>query len=302
MSVVPVWSLLPGPIDFVYAIVGDLRDGHFVIAGIPHEYARDVAVEVAEASKREQLGVWSTVGIDEARMASADALIRTHGTENRSGSGIIWVNAIDNEVATSWINYANEFASKDITPKVCVAVPTSCARKCKEEKHLRRRLWLDFVTSTDSRVLVERHCRQGRYSRVQMELKCELVTKLAGSNLSSAERMATGKLSKLFDIKTHRKEDVWAAQVAVLLPFVDKERRRILKQYPGCWRVPRFRQEEDLEVGEMWMQAQQSRVLEQEKRRLEWLRRVRNDLAHNKVISWGTFMSAITLKFADFAN
>ena len=269
---------------------------------MPFEYAGDVAVEVAEASKRERLGVWSTVGTDEARNASPEALIGPHGAENRSGGSVIWVDAIDNEVATSWINYLNEFASMDVAPKVCVSMTTSCAKKCEEEKHLRRRLWLDYVTSTDSRVLVERHCRQGQYSQVQMELKCELVTKLAGSSLSSAEQMARGKLSKLFDIKTHRKEDVWAAQVAVLLPFVDKERRRILKQYSGCWRVPRFRQEEDLEVGEMWTQAQQSRVLEQEKRRLEWLRRVRNDLAHNKVISWGTFMSAITLKFADFAN
>ena len=302
MSVVPVWAHLPGPVDFVRAIVEDLRDGHIVIAGIPVEYVGGVAVEVAEVSRRERLGVWSAIGTDEARTATPEGLIRAHGARNRSGGGVIWVNSIDNEAAKSWINYVNEFASKDTAPKVCVAMTTSCAKECKEEKHLRRRIWFDFVTSTDSRVLVERRCRQGRYGHVQMELKCELVTKLAGSNLSNAERMSTTKLSKLFDLKTYREEDVWAAQVAVLLPFVDKERRRILKQYSGYWRVPSFRQEEDLEVGEMWTQAQKSGVLEQEKRRLEWLRRVRNDLAHNKAISWGTFMSATTLKFTDFAN
>lgn len=302
MSVVPVWSQLPGPIDFVRVIVEDLRDGHIVIAGMPYEYVGGIAVEVAEASKRERLGVWSAIGTEEARTATPEALIRANSARNRSASGVIWVNSIDNEAAKPWIKYVNEFASKDAAPKVCVAMTTSCARECKEEKHLRRRLWFDFVTPTDSRVLAERYCRQGQYSQVQMELMCELVTKLAGSNLSSAEGMSRGKLSKLFDIRTYREEDVWAAQVAVLLPFVDKERRRILKQYSGCWRVRRFQQEEHLEVGEMWTQAQKPGVLEQEKRRLEWLRRVRNDLAHNKVISWGTFISATTLKFTDFAN
>ena len=33
---------------------------------------------------------------------------------------------------------------------------------------------------------------------------------------------------------------------------------------------------------------------------VDWLRRVRNQLAHNEVVSWGTLTSPIAVRIADF--
>lgn len=61
-----------------------------------------------------------------------------------------------------------------------------------------------------------------------------------------------------------------------------------------------IRRLEDLEIGDMAAQARRFRVLETEQRRLDWLRRVRNALAHNEIVPWGTLVSPVALQIVDF--
>ena len=57
---------------------------------------------------------------------------------------------------------------------------------------------------------------------------------------------------------------------------------------------------ENLEIGDLAAQARLVGVPEPERQRLQWLRRVRNALAHNKVVSWQTLTSPIAIRIVDF--
>ena len=50
----------------------------------------------------------------------------------------------------------------------------------------------------------------------------------------------------------------------------------------------------------MAAQARQLRALETERRRLDWLRWVRNTLAHSKIVPWSMMISPTALQIADF--
>ena len=142
---------------------------------------------------------------------------------------------------------------------------------------------------------------------MHIAFKGALIAELAGPDLPQAERLAEEPLGRLLATKSHPTERIWAAQISVLLPLVESERRRLLGLYEEHWRLPHTRKDgkkilclEDLEIGDMEAQARQFRALEIEQRRLDWLRRVRNALAHNKVVPWGTLVSSIALQIADF--
>ena len=307
MSFALAWARLPGPSDFIRTVVGDMRDGNIVVTGLPNPYPKHIALEVAEACKLERLGMWFTVGSKEAQTTPPQDSIDARTAGNRSSRWVIWVDAKDDESAYSWINFANRVAGDDAAPNVCIAMAISRAEKCNEEKRLRRRLWQDFVSPTDSRVIAERHCRQSGRSRLHTELKCALIAKLAGANLSEADLMSKGKLSGLLDTNKFDHKLIWAAQVSVLFPLVDRERRRLLKQYHDHWDLPHDRVKgqkiynlDEFEIGDMCIQAYKKPILKLELKRLRWLRQVRNELAHYKVISWGSLMSPVALEIADF--
>ena len=105
----------------------------------------------------------------------------------------------------------------------------------------------------------------------------------------------------------HPREYIWRAQVSVLLPLVESERRRQLDAYRALWRLPHLRKDgkeivtlENLEIGDMAAQAGSVGVPKPERQRLGWLRRVRNALAHNEVVSWQTLTSPIAIRILDF--
>ena len=307
MSFALAWARLPGPSDFIRTVVGDLRDGNIVVAGLPNPYLKHIALEVAETSKLERLGMWFTVGSKEAQTTPPQDSIDARIAGVQNSRWVIWVDASDNESASTWINFANHAASSDTAPSVCVAVANSCAEKCNEEKHLRRRLWKDFVSPTDSRVITERRCRQSGRSRLHTDLKCALIAELAGANLSKAALMSEDKLSGLFDTNKFDHKLIWAAQVSVLYPLIDRERRRLLELYQDQWDLPHDRVDgrticnlDEFEVGDMCAQAYKKPILKPELKRLKWLRQIRNELAHHRVISWGSLMSPIALELADF--
>lgn len=61
---------------------------------------------------------------------------------------------------------------------------------------------------------------------------------------------------------------------------------------------------EALEIGDMaaLMRRNGARdgALDAERRRLVWLREVRNDLAHNKIVEWSRLTAPIALQIEDF--
>lgn len=170
-------------------------------------------------------------------------------------------------------------------------------------------MWRDFVTALDSRVLVERFGRSFGCSPEHIALKSALVAELAGPDLEVAEQLGQERIGSIFAPGKHPPERIWAAQVGVLLPIVERERRRLLRVHRDLWRLPHTRRDdgkeidcaEDLEIGDMAFQAQEwSGAFKAEKQCLDWLRRVRNRLAHNEIVPWGTLVSTTALQIVDF--
>lgn len=309
MSFPHTWARLPGPADFLDAIVEDLTDRSSVLVGLPNEAPVPVVgLEIADAIKLKGLGRWETVRSTEVSVTTPLEFIARRFDGRDAEGFVLWIDAMNGDaVATAWADYARRFAGIEKTPRICIAMSAACAEACMEEKGLRRRLWRDFVTASDARVLVERLGRRFGRSPEHIALKSALIAELAGPDLACAERLAREPLRRILAVRNHPPECIWAAQVSVLFPLVERERRRLLDVYRGLWRMPHLRDDgkeiqhlEDLEIGDMAAQAWQVRALEIERRRLDWLRRVRNALAHNEIVPWGTLVSHIARQVIDF--
>ena len=294
--------------DFLHAITEDLANGNTVIVGLPEGTSSGIAVEIAEEVKRKGLGQWSAV-----RSVEAGQQTPTQSVTQRSQSGnakglVLWVDATGKDiVAKAWGEYVLRFAGSPDLPRICIAMHTTCADSCREDRGLRRRFWKDFVTSTDSRVLAERHVRRFEHSEAYVALKGTLVAELAGPNLALATKLANTPLERILDPEDYPPESIWAAQISILFPLIERERRRLLETYRDFWILPHPREDgreiwhiEKLEIGDMDTQAQQNGALGNERKRLDWLRRVRNDLAHLRIVSWATLNSPIARQIVDF--
>ena len=183
----------------------------------------------------------------------------------------------------------------------------ACAAGREEEKRLRRRLWRDFVTPLDSRALVERISRRAGHQPPHIALKSAVIAEIAGTDLTLADRLSRDPLGRILHTSEQTREQIWAAQISVLFPLVERERQRLLHAHQSLWRLPHARKDGteirylyDLEIGDMAAQAQPGGPLEFERQRLGWLRRVRNALAHNEVVPWSTLTSPIAVRITDF--
>ena len=181
------------------------------------------------------------------------------------------------------------------------------AEACEEDKRLRRRVWRDFVSPLDARAIAERFGRRSGHQPANVVLRSALVGELAGSDLAFAERLSRWPLGRILKPGEHPLERIWAAQVGVLLPLVERQRQWLLTAHRTLWRLPhtrkdgtRVRRLKDLEIGDMATQARWHGLLGVDHDRLHWLRRVRNQLAHSDVVSWGTLTSPVAVRIADF--
>lgn len=294
--------------DFLDAIIEDLAGENTVIAGLPDGIALGITVEIAEAVKRKGLGKWSAV-----RSAETGQRTPAQSVSQRSQSGnakdlVLWVDATsDDTAAKAWGEYALRFARSSEVPRICIAMHTACAEACREDIGLRRHFWKDFVTSTDSRVLAERHVRRFEHGDAHAALKCTLVAELAGPDLAFATQLANTPLERILAPENYPLKSIWAAQISILFPLIECERRRLMETYRDFWNLPHLREDgreirhlEKLEIGDMVAQARQSGALRNELKRLNWLRRIRNDLAHLKIVSWATLNSHIARQIVDF--
>ncbi len=303
------WARLSGPADFLDVVVEDLADRNSVLIGVPHDTPGDeVAVEVADRVGRRGFGRWKAI-----RSAEASGTVPSDSVARRIGNGanglVLWVDVTrDDRAAAGWTHHAKLHAEFTETPRVCIAMNMDRATECEEEKRLRRRVWRDFVTATDSRALAERIGRRSSRSAAHIALKSALVAELAGADLALANRLARESLGRIHAMSAHRPEHIWAAQLSILLPLVERERQRLLDVHETLWRLPHTRENgrgvvqcrEYLEIGDMAAQARWNGALAHERRHLEWLRQVRNTLAHNEVVRWSMLTSQDALRVADF--
>ena len=142
-----------------------------------------------------------------------------------------------------------------------------------------------------------------------MELRGAVIAELAGDDLTSAEGLAHEPLGRILDDRERPRDRVWAAQVAVLFPVIERERQRLVDAHRNLWWLPHTRPDgsqidtlDELEIGDLAAQLARIGSLPREYRRAEWLRRVRNDLAHNRTVSWSTLVSPAAIQIIDFRD
>ena len=309
MNVPRAWARLPGPADFLDTVLEDLTDRVAVLAGLPEHFPSGaLTVEIAELVKHRRLGRWEPVRSSEARNATpSDTLARRFGNGS-AGDSVLWVDTMGEVTAASeWADQARRLAECPGMPRLCIMMGSACAESCDEDKRLRRRLWREFVTPLDARALVERIGRRSGHSRAHSVLRSTLIAEIADTNLALAERLSRVPLRRILQPSDHLSERIWRAQVSVLLPLVESERRRQLDTYRTLWRLPHTRKDgkeirslENLEIGDMAAQARRVGLPDAERQRLGWFRRVRNALAHNEVVSWETLTSPIAIRIRDF--
>ena len=221
---------------------------------------------------------------------------------------MLWVDVTASEaIAMAWADGVRASVGASNTPRICVAMATSAADACRDDRGLCRRQWLDFAGPLDGRVLVERHGRRFENGRAHIAFKSALVAELAGADLALAARLVEEPLGRILATGRYPVEHIWAAQVSILLPIVERERRRLIEFYRDSWRLPHRRRDEteiahadDLEIGDMAVQSQWVGALRSERRRLDWLRRVRNALAHNESVPWDTLITPVARGIVDF--
>ena len=308
MSISCVWIRLPGPADFLDTIVEDLVDGNTVLVGLPDAMRSWCSVEIAEALKRKEIGRWSAVRSEEACQWDPSQSIKNRRVN--AERLVLWVDATDEDTASKWVNYARRrFVEFEEMPRVCIAMPMIHAEVYQEDSGLRRHLWTDFVTASDSRVLIERWCRYFGKDPMHIALKSTLVAELTGADLVWAEQLAHEPLRQILDPSKFSPKHIWSAQVSILFPLIDRERRRLLKQYQDLWHLPHIREDEreiqcmeKLEIGDLVAQVknQYVQVHEVDRERLNWLRRVRNRLAHHDIVPWATLTSPVGRQIANF--
>lgn len=312
MSISFTWNRLPGPADFLENIVEDLVGGNTVLAGLP-DVTRSMSwcsVEIAEVVKLKKIGQWSAV-----RSAEACQWDPSQSVKNRRVNAerlVLWVDATDKDTASKWVNYARRrFVEFEEIPRICIAMPMIHAEFYQEDSGLRRHLWTDFVTASDSRVLIERWCRYFGKDPMHIALKSTLVAELTGPDLVWAEQLARESLSQILDPSKFSSEHIWSAQVSVIFPLIGRERWCLLKKYQNRWNLPHYREDgreiqciEKLEVGDMVVQVKRQyvKLTEADRKRLGWLHRVRNRLAHHDIVPWGTLTSPEARQIANFGE
>ena len=296
---------MPGPADFLDTILDDLTDRTAVVAGLPHGVPGSaLAVEVAEMVRQRRLGRWAKIRSMEAMSPPEETIARKVAVDG--DDLVLWVETTGyGEATDSWVGQVRRLADQAAIPRLCIVADEACALACGEEKRLRRRMWGDFITGLDARALVQRHGRRQGQSAAHTELRSAIIAELAGEDLGHAERLAGKPLGRILDDCEGRREAVWAAQVATLFPVIERERQRLLHTH-GFWRLPHSRPNgsqantlAELEIGDLATQLS-GRSLPDEHRRAEWLRRVRNALAHNETVPWSTLTSPAAVQIVDF--
>jgi hypothetical protein len=76
---------------------------------------------------------------------------------------------------------------------------------------------------------------------------------------------------------------LWQAQAAVLLPWVEERRIEAVERHRAALTaVKPYANLDELDVGELWYAAEYAHLPDREKKRIRFLRQVRNEIAHHR--------------------
>ena len=239
MSLPYAWVRLPGPADFLDTILEDLADRVAVIVGLPEEVpATELTVEIADSVRHRGLGRWEAIRSAEARSSPPGDALAARLERGSATDAVLWIDATGVDAAAiSWIDHARLLGEFPDLHRICVVVNESCAEVCVEDKRLRRRIWRDFVTALDARALAERFGRRAGHRPAHTQIRGTLVAELAGNDLSLADRLCRDPVGRIMGNRAHSRERIWAAQVQILFPLVERERQRLLNTYKAIWKL-----------------------------------------------------------------
>ena len=299
------WTTLPGPSDFLSKISSDLRRGSASWAYFPYA-TLNVSTWIRSTLKDWK---WSRLS-EEPAISSPDAI----------QSGIVYWCEVDcdsKERRDAFANLVQSARSKGLAPRICVLARSNSegsVSTLRGVEGISVSAWSDFVTSTDSRVVVERIGRNRQWSRGYVDFMSSVVSLVARNDLVKANEYARMALSKIFNDKSIDLDDLWIAQLQVLYPKIDSFRRNMIRKYQSSWVVPWEVIEEDgrvdrtvididdLEVSHLWAQISSNSVEHISSRDREDLRRAkkyRNKLAHQKVLTWAEVNSDFSSRIFD---
>ena len=299
---------LPGPAELCRVVIQDLLEQNCVVVGVPKELPSHLVEEYfVRAIQDAGLGACDLLRNRMQNSNPYDSFMTKIVKLADSTERVVWADArdIDVWVSRDWNEYlVGTMGSLDRVPRICIVLRDDVAGSCRKEKHFRRRLWHDYVTDIDSRVVALDHVRRFAYTNEYIALKIALVASLSGANLFMAEEFADLPLRRLVDDRVYSRYKVWSAQVAALLPLVDRERMSLLDRYEAKWRLPHDRGDgaiirsiSDLEISDLWIQAKTLEICGIDQSHIRWLRDIRNCLAHMKVVSWKKLRASPVLRF-----
>ena len=293
---------LPGPAEFFRAVAEDLAGRNCVVVGFPSGFPKDAvqscfgrAIRTDGSSARDQL-----------ESAPPDSLVSEVVGRRSSTRSVLYIDARSSAEAV--LNDWNMYVAKQarmvdkVQTRVCVVLPELEAYRCFEEKRFRRRLWSDFVTVLDSKVLALDRIRQLASSDEHKALKVSLVGALCGSDLLKAERYAEYSLRELVTSDADPECSVWSGQVSVLFPLIDGERISLLRDYDEFWQPnPDGSPLELKHMQDQWNShnAGHKLVFWDVYDRIEWLKYARDQLAHLKCIPWERLVLSPVMSFDD---
>lgn len=308
MTLPATWAQLPGPSQLIETIVDDVAEAVVSVVGVSESISDQLCSETAELAFEMSFGDWIPVSTEEELSRPAFTIERV-AAEGRGLGCVLWVRSDDAKCVKAWLDHLKIKTLPDRANRACVSTTPEIASEVPSQPGMRARLWSDFVTATDSLVLVEREGRKVGLNPVHLRLKSEVIAALAGSDIAYASQLARQKLSRIMDDARHPTDLLWAGQVGELMRMVDRQRLRLLFRHEGLWSIPHTRKDgrivsvlRDLEIGDMDAQAPNIGIPRKDVNGIRWLNRIRRAMAHNEAIPWGTLISGATSGVIDFTE
>ena len=282
------WTTLPGVSDYLSKIIKNLKDGNSVWLYFPN------APSNFGAWVRSELKHWQWKRL--LRRSDLQAEILQSGC-------VYWV-----EIESDSSEFRNIFKEKIKSTRfarIGVLVRSNSQKSVKQLRGVEGisvNVWSDFVTSTDSRVLVERIGRSRDWSYGYIDMMSAIVSQLARRDLGLASEYANRGISDILSENLSRNEDIWIAQLQVLFPKIDQFRKEIIRKYRAEWKLPWLDEKaekevkniDNLEIKHLLSQIKNlpiSCIESKDFRHLQDAKKYRNKLAHQDVLSWEELIS-----------
>ena len=302
------WAELPGPADLVKSIVKDLGSGYSVFVGLPREVSySEFALEVGEQIEFRRIGILEAIeddGLDDDGPLSGGLYSQV---SNQPAHSLRSRAVGSTDAALAWTGYARRFWGLEGIPRLLIAMSISDAKFCESDKGLRRHLWPDYVSGLDTLVMLRRCWHSVCRPTGNLELRSSIILEAADDDLVSAQRLAVLSLEELLCFDQISSDRIWAAQVRILFPAIERAVSRLRDAYRSVWDLPYYRGKprvcirdvDRLEIGDMRLLAKNMRISNEDRDQMEWLYDARNSLAHVRIIPWATLVSSAGIEVLD---